>query len=373
VLRAAVAAQRNPSAPQTLRPFRYTRENLEERLDLIYTRLAEDAEAYDPADPHIEPVFRTRDSVVERLKQLAPFNLLDGVWLRYLTEGKPIDKVHAQLFRIWKEEVGDGNPSLNHSNLYRTLLQQLGIYLPPVDSYSFAAAPTPPGLRLHRAGVRAGDLRAPRGVLPELIGMTLFLEWEVLGVVPVAKLMDHHGIDSRFFRMHIGIDNATDGHGALAREAVMQHLDQVHTYGGDQAVQQQWERIWNGYVAFQTTGSLGEDLVARLNAPPAAEERLLTAIRDKAPRAALSHERKKLAGSYLTDWFADPEGLLTALSESEWISPGDPDGSTFFRLLGWDGPMCKVFDAEETELWRKGSAPSSRNARGSGSTPRSRR
>ncbi|MFM9707774.1 LodA/GoxA family CTQ-dependent oxidase [Streptomyces galilaeus] len=352
ILRAAVATQRSPSAPQTLRPFRYTRENLEERLDLIYTSLAQDAEAYDPADPDIEPVFRTRDSVVERLKQLAPFNLLDGVWLRYLTEGKPIDEVHALLFRIWKEEVGDGNPALNHSNLYRTLLQQLGIYLPSVDSYAFAArtdlldsAYTVPAFELAISA-------HPEAYFPELLGMTLFLEWEVLGVAPVAQLLDHHGIDSRFFRMHIGIDNAADGHGALAREAVMQHLDQVHTLGGDRAVQQQWERIWNGYVAFQSTGNLGEELVARLTTPPTAEDRLLTSIRDKASRAALNHDGKKLAGTCLNDWFADPEGLLNALSESDWVCPGDPDASAFFGLLAWDGPMYKVFDTEETGLWR---------------------
>ncbi|MFH8932241.1 LodA/GoxA family CTQ-dependent oxidase [Streptomyces pristinaespiralis] len=352
-LRAAAAAQRSPGAPQTLRPFRYTRENLEERLDLIYTQLAQDAEAYNPADPEIEPVFRTRDSVVERLKQLAPFNLLDGVWLRYLTQGKPIDDVHALLFTIWKEEVGDGNPALNHSNLYQTLLQQLGIYLPPVDSYAFA---TRPDLLDSAYTVPAFELAIsahPEAFFPELLGMTLFLEWEVLGVVPVAKLMDHHGIDSRFFRMHIAIDNAADGHGALARDAVMHYLDQLHTLGGDDAVQRQWERIWNGYVAFQITGNLGEELVARLNAAPTAEEQLIAMIQAKAPRAALNHEKKKIAGSYLNDWFADPDGLLAALSESEWITPGDPADSRLFRLLGWDGPMYKVFSDEETELWRE--------------------
>ncbi|MEU8678667.1 LodA/GoxA family CTQ-dependent oxidase [Streptomyces sp. NPDC048560] len=353
VLRAATAAQHSPAAAQTLRPFRYTRENLEERLDLIYTGLAQDAEAYDPADPDVEPVFRTRNSVVERLKQMAPFNLLDGVWLRYVTEAKPIDDVHALLFSIWKEEVGDGNPALNHSNLYQTLLQQLGIYLPPVDSYAFAtrtdildSAYTVPAFELAISA-------HPEAFFPELLGMTLFLEWEVMGVLPTAKLLEHHGIDSRFFRMHIGIDNAADGHGALARDAVMHHLDQLHTLGGDEAVQRQWERIWNGYVAFQITGNLGEELVARLKAPPTPEDRLIRMIQDKAPRAALNHERKKLADSYLNDWFADPEGLLAALSESEWITPGDPGDSTFFRLLGWDGPMYKVFDDEETEIWRE--------------------
>ncbi|GGV07137.1 hypothetical protein GCM10010260_51010 [Streptomyces filipinensis] len=349
----AVAVQHDPAAPQTLRPFRYTRESLEERLDLIYSRLAQDAEAYDPADPDVEQVFRTRDSVLERVKQMAPFNLLDGVWLRHLTEAKPMDDVRGLLFSIWKEEVGDGNPALNHSTLYQTLLQQLGIHLPPVDSYAFTARTD---LLDSAFTVPAFELAIschPEAFFPELLGMTLFLEWEVLGVVPMAKLMDHHGIDSRFFRMHVGIDNAADGHGARAREAVMRYLDQLHTLGGEEAVQRQWERIWNGYVAFAVTGNLGEELVAHLKSPPTPEESLLRMIRDKAPRAALNHEKRMLAGSYLNDWFADPEGLLAALTASEWIVPGDPAGSPLFRLFRWNGPMYKVFDDEETEVWRE--------------------
>ncbi|MFJ8713189.1 LodA/GoxA family CTQ-dependent oxidase [Streptomyces violaceus] len=353
VLADAVVTQNSPHAPQTLRPFRYTRENLEERLDLIYTQLAQEADAYDAADPRRDPLFRTRESVVERVRQMAPFNLLDGVWLRNITPAKPIDDVHALLFTIWKEEVGDGNPALNHSSLYQNLLEQLGIFLPPVDSYAFS---TRPEILDSAYTVPAFELAIslyPEEFFPELLGMTLHLEWEILGVVPMAELLDHHQIDSRFYRMHIGIDNAAQGHGALARDAIMLHLDQMYAGGGDDAVQRQWQRIWNGYVAFQTTGTLGEDIASRLLRPPTVEQRLIRMIEDRAPWAARNHEGKRLGGSYLNDWFADPEGLLRTLSTSEWVTPGDHKRSRLFELFSWNGPMYKVFDEEETGLWRE--------------------
>ncbi|WP_144383962.1 LodA/GoxA family CTQ-dependent oxidase [Streptomyces sp. SAJ15] len=350
VLADAVAVQHSPRTPLTQRPFRYTRENLEERLDLIYTRLAQKADAYDPRRERFSP---TRASIVERLRQMAPFNLLDGVWLRHITEARPIDDIHALLFTIWKEEVGDGNPALNHSALYQGLLHQLGVFLPPVDSHAFARRPELLDSAFTVPAFALAISLHPEEFFPELLGMTLWLEWEVLDVVPTAELLDHHGIDSRFFRMHIGIDNAAHGHGALARDAIVLHLDEQHASGGDEAVQRQWQRVWNGYIAFQTTGNLGEDLFTLLHRPPEVEQRLIEMIKAKAPWAARNHERKRLGGSYLNDWFADPKGLLTALGGSEWVTPGDAGRSRLFELFAWNGPMYRVFTEAETALWRE--------------------
>ena len=89
---------------------------------------------------------------------------------------------------------------------------------------------------------------------PEIIGMTLFLEWEVLELAWTIKKLDYHGIDSQFWRMHVGIDNAVDGHGAKARNAVNVYLDNVLKESGRAAMQREWQRIWTGFVAFATAG-----------------------------------------------------------------------------------------------------------------------
>ncbi len=61
--------------------------------------------------------------------------------------------------------------------------------------------------------------------------MTLFLEWEVLSLQTGVMLNDCLGIDTQFWRMHVGIDNATNGHGAKARDAIIMYLDKVREEG----------------------------------------------------------------------------------------------------------------------------------------------
>src|SRR5207244_2789852 len=68
---------------------------------------------------------------------------------------------------------------------------------------------------------------------PEILGMTLQLEWEVLDLKKAIKLFDTYGLNAQFYRLHVGIDNAADGHGAKARRAVQLHLEQVRAESGE--------------------------------------------------------------------------------------------------------------------------------------------
>ncbi|MFI9310689.1 LodA/GoxA family CTQ-dependent oxidase [Streptomyces triculaminicus] len=347
VLEAARAA---PFLPLTLRPFRYTRDALEARLQLIYTTLVAESENFDPG---LNPTFRARHDMVERIRQFAPFNLLDGAWLRNITRAGPISEIQSLLFSIWIDEMGGGDPTLNHANLYDDLLHSVGLYLPPVDSYEFAMLPEMLDSAYTVGAFQLAISQHSQQFFPEILGMTLQLEWEVVGLVPTVRLFDHHGINAQFYRMHIGIDNAVSGHGAKARDAVVQYLEEVYNSGGEEAVQQQWQRIWNGYVAFSITGQLGEDLKALLTAPPTTTDRLIDLIQRKAPFASLNHDGKQLGGTRINDWFLDPPGLLRALQESGLIQAGDPEHSPFFELTAYTGPMYKVFTDSELELWRQ--------------------
>ncbi|WP_189304528.1 LodA/GoxA family CTQ-dependent oxidase [Streptomyces cinerochromogenes] len=342
-------AASNPRVQPSYRPFRYSAEAFKSRLELIYSDLVQAGENANPA----RSIYRSRQDVVERIRQLAPFNLMDGAWLRNVTKPGPISEVHSLLFAIWTDEQGNGNPALNHANLYTDLLHSVGLYLPPVDSYEFAMLPEMLDSAYTAAAFELAISQHSEEFFPEILGMTLWLEWEVLGLKPTVRLFEYYGINPQFYTMHIGIDNATNGHGAKARDAVVQYLEGIYEDGGDAAVQQQWQRIWNGYVAFATVGNLSKDLRDLLLNPPSPEDRVLDLIARKAPYASQNHDGKTLGENKLNDWFLDPAGLLQELQDSGLIVPGDPDKSSFFEKTTYTGPMYKVFSESELELWRQ--------------------
>lgn len=196
--------------------------------------------------------------------------------------------------------------------------------------------------------------------------MTLFLEWEVLSLVPGVKRADYFGIDSQFWRMHVGIDNATEGHGAMAKRAVELYLDNVLRESGAEAQQQHWKRIWRGFVAFATAGydlfaNVGPTLkdgmsiegeTALHTTTPA--DKVSALIRRKAPYGNLNHLSAQLGPYRLNDLFDDPSVFMDELANSPLISPGRPDESRFVNYLTtFKGPMYKVFSDADILVWRE--------------------
>lgn len=86
------------------RYFPYTYEAFNDRLDQIYATLQKDID-YDPSeDP--DNIFKTREDMIERLKQTAPFNQLDGAWIRNVAKAGPIDEIGSLLFPFgWMNSV----------------------------------------------------------------------------------------------------------------------------------------------------------------------------------------------------------------------------------------------------------------------------
>jgi hypothetical protein len=348
-------ARRKQHTPDELEPYYYPIEYspaaFDARLEQIYEILREQNETYDPADPDQETTFRTREQVIERIRQLAPFNQTDGAWLRNAARAGPTEEIRALLFSIWMDEAGNGDPSLNHPNVYVELLHSVGIYLPPINSHAYANHPdfldsafTVPLLQLVMS-------QFTEEFFPEILGMTLWLEWEVLGLKPIIKLFNYHGLNPHFYTMHVGIDNAVDGHGARARRAVELYLDLVEQESGAEEMQRQWRRVWDGYIVFSHTGSISEDLRYLLAHPPTLNARMEQLIESRRAYGQRNHGQKKLGDNYINDWFEDPSGFLDALARSRFVVPGRPDESDFFRLTSFTGPMYKVFGERELKLW----------------------
>ena len=131
------------------------------------------------------------------------------------------------------------------------------------------------------------------------------------------------------------------------------------------AQQKHWARIWTGFVAFATTGydlfkSIGTTVKDGLNIererwlrPLNPQDQVVALIRKKAAYGSLNHLRKKIGLNRINDLFDAPYVFLSELARSSWIAPGRPDDSKLLNYLTtFAGPMYKVFDAGDLEVWR---------------------
>jgi hypothetical protein len=338
-------------ADPNYQPFEFSVQTFRQRLDKIYNDFVAEID-----EPHWLEAF-PREAVVENLLQKAPMNMTDGAWLHHILSAGPTGEVRAKLFEIWSDEAGNGHTELNHSNIYDTLLRGLDVFLPPITSRDFIELDLLPGA-WENAVFQLSVGLFPEEFFPELLGMTLYMEWEATPtMIPVARMLRKHGIDPQFYSMHAAIDNVTAGHGALAREAIELHLNEVRTHSGQAAMQREWKRVWNGYVTWATVGSFSSQLGELLErkyvsgGEEYAHERMIKLVRQKAPYAQTAHGTAMLGGVALGSLFAEPERLLDALIAEKWVNPAAPRDSMFVtKLLGFHGPMYKVFTPEELDI-----------------------
>ena len=182
--------------------------------------------------------------------------------------------------------------------------------------------------------------------------MTLYLEWSSIGLVAVVDQLKAFDINPLYYSLHVGIDNAAAGHGALAKRAVEIYLDRIRANEGPEAMQTAWERIWAGYVTFGTLGSLNDATNAAFADMQDLGKQVTALIKRKAPFASQTHGEKTLGNAAINDWFLDPAGFMQQLQDSGLIIAGRPDASPFFQLLSFNGPMYHVFTADEEQLLR---------------------
>jgi hypothetical protein len=170
--------------------------------------------------------------------------------------------------------------------------------------------------------------------------------------------------------LHAAIDNIDEGHGALAKEAVKIYLDEKREEGGERAVQENWKRIWNGYVGWATSGFNGKGLEERrllidkvsINLGTKEEpicfpdwkffykDQMIKLIKRKAPYASKVHGNATIGGVLLNKLFDDPNLVIEKLLSSGLFNVESPRKSKFFDLLSFEGPMYKVFTDEDKNI-----------------------
>jgi len=312
-------------------------------------------------------------AIKELLIQSAPSNLLDGAWLQNILPALPTDRVRARLFSIWSDEAGNGKVEQNHANIYQALLKSNEIDLPSVTSKAFAEYPGFLDEAFIDPVFQAAMSLFPNQFLPELLGMTLFQEWETTpNSYRKVKSFEKRGLDSTFYSLHTAIDNIGGGHGFLAKETIELYLATKQEEGGNKLVQEMWERIWNGYVAWATLESFGLKLINRMlivdrkqininlidpkqphcfpDLQEQAKQRMITLIQKHADLGDSIHRAVSIGGQSLSSLFKNPDKFLESLVSNGYVDPEHPQDSKLIKLFDFDGSMYKVFNQDDMKI-----------------------
>ncbi|MGD8205035.1 iron-containing redox enzyme family protein [Pantoea sp. FN0305] len=200
-------------------------------------------EAFSNSDPGTLPA---RDEVIHSTLQLAPLTLIDGGWLQGFTDIRLASStIGFSLFRTYWDELGNGLWELNHPKIYRDVLQQMDIQLPPTGSWEFAF-----DARLEEASFALPVYWLSIGKFPvryqaEILGMNLAMELSGVGggYLSARRFLKHYGFSTAFVDLHNTIDNVQTGHSAWAAEAIeaMMRRTPMHQH---EAV---WRRVCIGY------------------------------------------------------------------------------------------------------------------------------
>ncbi|MET9429345.1 iron-containing redox enzyme family protein [Streptomyces sp. NPDC003036] len=208
----------------------------------------------------------SREAVVDDTVQTAPLTLIDGSWLQGFTDYEQASSaIGHSLFETYWDELGNGEPHLNHPLIYRDVLQEMGVELPPTASAAFArwSGFREESLELPVYWLCVG--RFPRTFLPEVLGLNLAMELSgVGGTYRRARLaLKAYGFSTRFVDIHNTIDNVATGHSAWAADAVDTLLASLPDTPGPGGRADVWERVRVGYRSLNPPSGMGARLAAR--------------------------------------------------------------------------------------------------------------
>ncbi|MFG2528983.1 iron-containing redox enzyme family protein [Streptomyces sp. NPDC048516] len=199
----------------------------------------------------------TKEALVDATVQLAPLTLIDGSWLQGFTDyGHASSDVGHLLFSTYWDELGNGDLGLNHPLIYREVLREMGVELPPTASREFAQWPgfSEESFELPVYWLCIG--RLPRTFLPEVLGLNVAMELSgVGGGYRRARIgLEKYGFSTRFVDIHNTIDNVATGHSAWAADAVDAYMATVPSVLGPGCEPGVWERVRTGYRSLNPPG-----------------------------------------------------------------------------------------------------------------------
>lgn len=220
-------------------PFVYTEEAFERWLDQLYKKSIEE---------NHQPHFLANSSkaiLVEYIFQKTPQNINDANFLCKIGTIGLSNAIEIALLAIKFDEAGSGNVENHHGNIfYELITKDLGIKLSPAtlhqDRRLIDSAFNDPVFQL-----AIGQF--PKTFLPEILGMTLYLEWTgSLEAFRMVKLLKNQNINAKFYSVHVKADNPKNGHAFQIKETIKLYLRNIET-----DKQLTWKRIYQGWYSWR--------------------------------------------------------------------------------------------------------------------------
>lgn len=227
-------------------PARWPREGLHEWLVEQHDR---HARAFQDGTDAPLP---SREALIDSTVQLAPLTLIDGSWLQGFTDGElATSEIGFSLFDTFWDELGNGEPRLNHPLLYREVLAEMGATPPPTDSVDFARWPRFRDASFELPVYWLAIGRFPRTHLPEVLGLNLAMELSgVGGSYRRARIaLKNYGYNTRFVDIHNTIDNIASGHSAWAAKAIDVFMSSLSDSADTSDRDQMWRRVRIGFCS----------------------------------------------------------------------------------------------------------------------------
>ncbi|SEM34862.1 iron-containing redox enzyme family protein [Streptacidiphilus jiangxiensis] len=192
----------------------------------------------------------SREALVDSTVQLAPLTLIDGAWLKGFTDyAHASSEVGHSLFDTYWDELGNGEARLNHPLIYREVLHEMGVDLPPTASRAFAEWEGFRDASFELPVYWLSIGRFPQTFMPEVLGLNLAMELSgVGGTYRRARLaLKKYGFSTGFVDIHNTVDNVATGHSAWAADAIDTFLSSLTAAQGAGALDAAWERVRTGY------------------------------------------------------------------------------------------------------------------------------
>lgn len=277
---------------------------------------------------------RNKAHALNFLRGVAPTKLVDGAWL-YGVVNQWRDARYAELIRIYLEELGDGDPEMNHVLLYKRLLAAH-----ECESWRSLDSPF-----FTQGAIQLALAQHTEDLLPEVIGFNLGYEQLPLHLLVSAYELNELGIDPYYFTLHVTIDNAATGHSARAVRSV---FDALPTFGDHEEF---YRRVRNGY-RLSSHGVSTNDVIDGFDL----DQEVVKVLAEKASVGSSLHsDYCRIGGKTVNDWLSTPGQMgsfLQALEKAGWIQRHqNPENSRFWKLLcGEKAPMFGVFNAYDRQV-----------------------